>query len=340
MLAEDDVSLGELLTTIIGRMGIECTSAASVDEAWSALTSSNFDLCILDYRLAAGSSGLEIYRRLLEHDIRVPAILVTGFGDEQLLTEALRLGIRDFLPKDGAFLTNLPISIKRVLADIEKERKLQENERLRLSMLEVHHRVKNSFQIVNSLLNMELRKKETLTAQDVKRVISYVQGLALIHDMLTDQIKDANSAFSSQIDGCSLGESLCISLSQPEKKLVFSGEGQLIVSPRTASSLAVIITELVMNAIKYGEGSTIKVKLGPLRDGKGINSDRGILEVENEINTSEDNAAESSKEIYNRGGNTGTSLLDFLAKTDMGSRMERQQKDNLYIASISFPLKG
>src|SRR5262249_24988505 len=56
--------------------------------------------------------------------VMIPAILATGFGDERILAEALRSGVRDFLPKTGEFLDHLPLTVDRVIHDLRRGREL------------------------------------------------------------------------------------------------------------------------------------------------------------------------------------------------------------------------
>ena len=57
----------------------------------------------------------------------MPAILVTGMQDESLLVEALRAGVRDFVPKTPNFLNHLEPIVTRVLDQVRTERELAES---------------------------------------------------------------------------------------------------------------------------------------------------------------------------------------------------------------------
>ena len=74
-----------------------------------------------------GSNGLDFHRELRASGRDVPSILVTGFSDEALLTEAIRAGIRDFLPKTETFLDYLAPTAERVLTQVSTERELAES---------------------------------------------------------------------------------------------------------------------------------------------------------------------------------------------------------------------
>lgn len=469
LILEDDLPLCELLSRRLKPLAAKCRSAESIAGAEKLFREHHPDLLILDYLLASGGTGIDFYRRLVEQGHRLPAILVTGFGQESLLTDAMRLGIRDFVPKNETLLQNLPLAVQRILDDVQRDRKFtemerdrltfeitaaalnaaeiscfewdmesgettfspqsealletpidklqtidaflelveasdrqrvraqfemtkksgelseidlniltphgsrwlhmkgraesaelpgarrfrgmfwdesekyhqreqlrisdQENrklaERLQLSMLEIHHRVKNSFQVVNSLLNMELRRKALLEKDDIQRVISYVQGLALIHDMLTDNSK--LRAGHNELDAAQLCESLCGSLSQQVDPIVVElPPGKTPISMRVASSLSVIVTELLINALKYGEMGSIRFDLECNR------GDRlAQVTVSNRISP-QAKSTEAKEATY--GSQTGSPLVSFLAKSDFGFDVHRVVKGDDYVVTFSFPL--
>jgi signal transduction histidine kinase len=106
------------------------------------LAEGRFDLVVLDYQLAAGITGLDLYRQLRAHWPDLPAILVTGFSDENKVIEALRSGIRDVVPKVGDYLDYLPLAVDRVLHLVEAERQLAlSEEALRQANEELERRV-------------------------------------------------------------------------------------------------------------------------------------------------------------------------------------------------------
>ena len=75
----------------------------------------------------SGTSGLEFFRQVKEAGYNVPAILVTGLNDENMLIEALRAGVRDFVPKTPEFLDHLEPIVTRVLDQVRTERELAES---------------------------------------------------------------------------------------------------------------------------------------------------------------------------------------------------------------------
>jgi signal transduction histidine kinase len=127
LVVEDDVGLATLQQRRLERAGYVVASAATAAEALEQMRRHNIDLLVLDERLPGAVSGLELYQQLKAAGQDVPAILVTGFQSEELVLQALRAGIRDFVPKNDKFLDHLLPAIARVLKQAGTERELAES---------------------------------------------------------------------------------------------------------------------------------------------------------------------------------------------------------------------
>ena len=80
-----------------------------------------YDLLLLDYRLP-GMNALDVVKELeLAGKLKIPVVLVTGQGDEEVAVQALRLGISDYLVKNPGYLFQLP----RTLENTYNQRQLQ-----------------------------------------------------------------------------------------------------------------------------------------------------------------------------------------------------------------------
>ncbi|MBK8127937.1 MAG: sigma-54-dependent Fis family transcriptional regulator [bacterium] len=77
----------------------ECVPAYSADEARARITSSNFDLILLDYDLGQGNTGLDILKFLADRRLDTPVIIISVHVDYQLVKEVLFAGAVDFLGK-------------------------------------------------------------------------------------------------------------------------------------------------------------------------------------------------------------------------------------------------
>ncbi len=71
---------------------------SSFEEAKAALTSSQHDICLVDYRLGE-HTGLELLQYAREIKYRTPTIILTGQADHEADMEATEAGASDFLVK-------------------------------------------------------------------------------------------------------------------------------------------------------------------------------------------------------------------------------------------------
>jgi PAS domain S-box-containing protein len=122
-------------------------TATSIAEARQRLKQNHYDLVLLDYQLPDGT-GLEVLA-----DVRdLPAIFITGSGDEKIAAKAMRQGASDYLIKDPErnYLIVLPATINNVLDRRKAEKDLVESE--------IKHRL-----LLNSISLPVLALKEDMT---------------------------------------------------------------------------------------------------------------------------------------------------------------------------------
>ena len=90
---------------------IECSRAEEALEQLGA-DAQSFDVVAVDNNLP-GISGMDLCRKLLDKKIPTPLVLLADMGSEQLVAEALKAGVRDYIIKDPeqGYLELLPISL-------------------------------------------------------------------------------------------------------------------------------------------------------------------------------------------------------------------------------------
>ncbi|MGF1678548.1 MAG: protein kinase [Candidatus Methylacidiphilales bacterium] len=118
LVVDDDAIMRELIKLQISSVSRQIETADSVREAQQILTrqpSDHFSCVISDYMMP-GQTGLDLVPLIKKHAPRLEVILLTARDDKEIIKEALRLGIFDFLEK--------PISdqelVRTVLAAVEK----------------------------------------------------------------------------------------------------------------------------------------------------------------------------------------------------------------------------
>lgn len=137
---------------------------------------------------------------------------------------------------------------------------------------EVHHRIKNNLQIIASILNLQARGcEDDYTKNILQENVGRVLTIASIHDILTKE------GVAQNIDCLALMNSLKQNLSSFVpfgKSIAITVEGDsMIISAETASSVALVVNELITNALQHAfadrERGEIKISLIA---GKLINS--------------------------------------------------------------------
>ncbi len=105
LLIDDEPDILELLSITLLRMGIDCHTAANVEQAKVRIDEQVYQLCLTDMRLPDGD-GLELVDYIQERQPNTPVAVITAHGNMQTAIEAMKLGAFDFVSKP-VDLTNL-----------------------------------------------------------------------------------------------------------------------------------------------------------------------------------------------------------------------------------------
>lgn len=141
--------------------------------------------------------------------------------------------------------------------DIEDEKRAtaaerERSEQLEQAIREIHHRIKNNLQAVTSLLQMHLDEGgDSVSADALQNSLRQIKTIALVHDLLSRDHPigevDAAKAIRSLIQlletsfGTSGGPARIKLESEP-----------LLLPTKAATALALVVNELVTNALKHG----------------------------------------------------------------------------------------
>jgi two-component system response regulator ResD len=118
LIIEDDDEMRSLLKDFLEEEGYEADSAEKGTYAFKKLMTDPFDLIITDIRMP-GYTGLEILPELKKLQPRIPIIVITAFGGEEVHLRALERGANAYLEKP-VHLLQLRTLIHKMINSKEK----------------------------------------------------------------------------------------------------------------------------------------------------------------------------------------------------------------------------
>lgn len=127
------------------------------------------DLILLDLQMPR-MDGDQVMRQLKSYEVSIPVILMTAHGSEQILTEFLRLGVRDYVKKPY-YAEELAEALERALHESRLEKEKEElNRRLRQTNKELQRKVYtlnvlyNLGQLITGRAELDVILKEIVAA--------------------------------------------------------------------------------------------------------------------------------------------------------------------------------
>ncbi|GAB2676033.1 histidine kinase N-terminal domain-containing protein [Thalassiella azotivora] len=133
---------------------------------------------------------------------------------------------------------------------------------------EIHHRVKNNLQTVAALLRLQARRISSPEArQALQEAMRRVGTIALVHETLSQGLEET-VAFDDLLDG---GLLLAADLTgHPGLRTVREGRVGTVVA-EDATALALVVNELVSNAVEHGGvAGAVTVQVRARRDGQHL----------------------------------------------------------------------
>lgn len=127
---------------------------------------------------------------------------------------------------------------------------LQSNNEKEMLLLEIHHRVKNSLQIVSSLLNLQKEKTNQNFPELINESQLKISNIAIVHDLLYQS--SSHNQINLNIYLNQLTEHLMASFYDENKKITIQKNiSPIDISLKNSVPLALIINEIIINSLKY-----------------------------------------------------------------------------------------
>jgi two-component sensor histidine kinase len=236
----------------------EITHLPRLGLALNHLAQGGVDIILLDLGLPDGE-GIDTVRRVRTLAPQVPLIVLTGRDDDDTVAQAMLEGAQDYLVKGQIETRALPRALrhaierfrmlaKAALANQELERRVREKD---LMLSEIHHRVKNSLQVVSSLLRLEAgRIQEPSVCEMLQTTQNRIRSMALIHQTLYQSKDFARVDFHAFLQSFlpTLVQSYSI---RPEEISLIIRVADVQLPIDAAIPCGLIVNELISNALKH-----------------------------------------------------------------------------------------
>ena len=164
LIVDHDEQARSLLSRVLAHGGYPSAEAASLEEAFAALKSSDFSLLLCDVKLPDGS-GVDLLQGLVSEHRDVAAVMVTGIDDPEVARAALDFGAYGYIIKP--FTTN---EILIAVANALRRRTLEIENRAQRETLEQIVEAR-TVALERSAKQLKLTREETV--RRLSRAVEY-----------------------------------------------------------------------------------------------------------------------------------------------------------------------
>ncbi|HLJ55066.1 MAG TPA: PAS domain S-box protein [Chthonomonadaceae bacterium] len=201
----------------------------------------------------------------------------------------------------------------------------ERNARLVQAMRETDHRVKNNLQSVAALLDIQVMSHESsVPVQELAQIRMHIATMAAIHDLL---VSDVNSTGSTR--GLSAKAALrellpMLQMIVGENRIVWTVD-DITLPVKHGMSMAVLINELVNNAVKHG-GHQVELRLVAAQD-------------EITLEVCDDGPGFAEPFHPHRAASFGLELVESIGRLDLGGKTTYENRpDGGACVRVTFPL--
>ena len=206
LIVDDEVSIQEILKSMLEDAGYECVTVSDAESALTALASRSFDIALTDIRMP-GRQGTELLQDIKSGYPEVVVLMITAIDNAGTAIESMRLGAYDYLIKPFN-LDQVQVAVNRALdkrrlesANREQQKYLQytaeeraaETRRLFYSMTQVFVHLLDLKTPFNEGHSQRVAEKSRYVGRELRMTDDGVRKVylaALLHDVGTILVED------------------------------------------------------------------------------------------------------------------------------------------------------
>lgn len=98
LLIDDDEWIRDSMTLFFEGEGCHIKALETAEEGLQELKNESYEIIIADYKLP-GMNGLEFLKQIQERYPYIRRILISAYGNDEILYEANAVGVQDFIEK-------------------------------------------------------------------------------------------------------------------------------------------------------------------------------------------------------------------------------------------------
>ncbi|MBA2479158.1 MAG: response regulator [Planctomycetes bacterium] len=207
LMVEDNLGDATLLTEYLAESRFACTirHCRLLGEAIEVLGTDSFQVVLLDLILP-DSKGLQTFNAVHGKAPAVPIVILTGFSDEELASQAVKLGAQDYLPKDGITGLQLARTIRYAMERKRAESVLQ----LAKESAEAANKAKDRFiaslshelrtPLTPVLTQVQILERDARLPTDVREAMAMIRRNIELEARLIDDLLDTTRVASGKME--------------------------------------------------------------------------------------------------------------------------------------------
>ncbi len=167
-IIDDDAAVRDAVAKLVESIGLNPVSHQSAESFISTFDAKIPSILILDVRMN-GMGGLELQEWLIDRNIQLPVIIISGHGDIPMAVEVIQKGAIDFIEKPFRNQTLLDRISKAIKLDIQARKSFSEQSKFNTLYDELTDREKEVCNyIVEGLRSKEIAKKMNVSHRTIE----------------------------------------------------------------------------------------------------------------------------------------------------------------------------